>query len=66
MFGLDRSGIRLLSILRAVPALFLVKQLLDRRRQYGLEPLRLGEVAFVNRKTFTTGVMNAPITVAFT
>lgn len=34
--------------------------------QYGLESLRLGEVAFVNRKTFTTGVMNAPITVAFT
>jgi len=34
--------------------------------QYGLEPLRLGEVAFVNRKTFTSGVMNAPITVAFT
>lgn len=34
--------------------------------QYGLEPLRLGEVAFVNKKTFTTGAMNAPITVAFT
>jgi len=33
--------------------------------QYGLEPLRLGEVAFVNRKTFTSGAMNAPITVAF-
>jgi hypothetical protein len=33
--------------------------------QYGLETLRLGEVAFVNRKTFTTGAMNAPITVAF-
>lgn len=33
--------------------------------QYGLEPLRMGELAFVNRKTFTAGAMNAPITVAF-
>lgn len=32
---------------------------------YGLEALRVGEVAFVNKKTFTAGVMNAPITVAF-
>lgn len=33
--------------------------------QYGLEPLRLGEVAFVNRKTFSSGALAAPVTVAF-
>lgn len=33
--------------------------------QYGLEPLRQGEVAFVNRKTWTTGVLQAPFSIAF-
>lgn len=33
--------------------------------QYGLQPLRLGEVVFVNRKTWTTGAINALFTMAF-
>ncbi len=32
---------------------------------YGLAPLRQGEVLFVNRKTWTAGVVNAPLTIAF-
>lgn len=33
--------------------------------RYGLEPLRLGEVAFVTRRTFTAGVADPLFTVAF-
>lgn len=32
---------------------------------YGLQSLRHGELMFANRKTWTTGAMNAPFTVAF-
>lgn len=33
--------------------------------RYGLEPLRIGEVAFVTRKTWTTGAVNPLWTIAF-
>lgn len=33
--------------------------------QYGLEPLRFGEVAFAARKTWTTGAVNPLFTIAF-